>query len=80
MLIIGFGVPLIAGATSFYFLWKTRNRVTLGFLFILHVICGIASPILGMVSWIPMFLTPYADGYKPKKNSFDDAFLDNEEG
>ena len=79
MLLIGFGVPLLAGSTALYFLWQARNRVTLVFLFILHVICGFASPILGVVSWIPMFFTPFADGYKPKENSFNDVFLDKDE-
>jgi len=80
MLLVGLGVPILAGATALYFLWQTRNRVTLVILFILHVICGVASPILGLISWIPMFLSPYADGYRPKENSFDGAFLDKDDG
>jgi len=67
MLLIGFGVPIIAGATAVYFLWKTRNRITLVVLFIFHLMCGFVSPFLGIISWIPMFFTPYAKGYKPEK-------------
>ena len=84
MILVGFGVPLIVGATCLYFLWQTRHRLTLVFLVILHVICVSAFPALGLalglVTWILMFFTPYADGYRPKECSFDDAFLDDDLG
>ena len=67
MLLIGFGVPIIAGATAVYLLWRTRNRITLVVLFIFHLTRGLMSPLLGIISWIPMFFTPYAEGYKPEK-------------
>ena len=78
LFLVGVGVPFIAGAVSVYFLWQTRNKTILTIILIGQVVLSLAVPVLGYIAGISLFFTPYAEGYKPQKNSFNDAFADKD--
>ncbi len=58
---------------------KSRKIWHLTFWYAVAVAIGLAVPFGGLLSWAVMVIAPYKEDYKPKPNSFDKAFENDED-